>query len=190
MKITGSVAGGNKKKISEAIKRFKNESNPKVVVTVDLLTTGIDVPEIVNLVFMRRIKSRILFEQMLGRATRLCPAIGKTNFEIYDPVGVYESLQDVSNMKPVVTNPSTTFEDLLSGLSVAKTDDEKAYLIDTIVAKLQRKRSNVSEKALEQFIYLTGGQDIDSFAKSIRNNNVKRSPDFLETVGDSACFFN
>lgn len=183
MKITGSVAGGNKKKISEAIKRFKNESNPKVVVTVDLLTTGIDVPEIVNLVFMRRIKSRILFEQMLGRATRLCPAIGKTNFEIYDPVGVYESLQDVSNMKPVVTNPSTTFEDLLSGLSVAKTDDEKAYLIDTIVAKLQRKRSNVSEKALEQFIYLTGGQDIDSFAKSIRNNNVKRSPDFLETVG-------
>lgn len=183
MKITGSVAGGNKKKISEAIKRFKNESNPKVVVTVDLLTTGIDVPEIVNLVFMRRIKSRILFEQMLGRATRLCPSIGKTNFEIYDPVGVYESLQDVSNMKPVVTNPSTTFEDLLSGLSVAKTDDEKAYLIDTIVAKLQRKRSNVSEKALEQFIYLTGGQDIDSFAKSIRNNNVKRSADVFETVG-------
>lgn len=183
MKITGSVAGGNKKKISEAIKRFKNESNPKVVVTVDLLTTGIDVPEIVNLVFMRRIKSRILFEQMLGRATRLCPAIGKTNFEIYDPVGVYESLQDVSNMKPVVTNPSTTFEDLLSGLSVAKTDDEKAYLIDTIVAKLQRKRSNVSEKTLEQFIYLTGGQDIDSFAKSIRNNNIKRSADVLETVG-------
>ena len=183
MKITGSVAGGNKKKISEAIKRFKNESNPKVVVTVDLLTTGIDVPEIVNLVFMRRIKSRILFEQMLGRATRLCPSIGKTNFEIYDPVGVYESLQDVSNMKPVVTNPSTTFEDLLSGLSVAKTDDEKAYLIDTIVAKLQRKRSNVSEKALDQFIYLTGGQDIDSFAKSIRNNNVKRTADVLETVG-------
>lgn len=183
MKITGSIAGGNKKKISEAIKRFKNESNPKVVVTVDLLTTGIDVPEIVNLVFMRRIKSRILFEQMLGRATRLCPSIGKTNFEIYDPVGVYESLQDVSNMKPVVTNPSTTFEDLLSGLSVAKTDDEKAYLIDTIVAKLQRKRSNVSEKTLEQFIYLTGGQDIDSFAKSIRNNNIKRSADVLETVG-------
>ncbi len=183
MKITGSVAGGNKKKISEAIKRFKNEAYPKVVVTVDLLTTGIDVPEIINLVFMRRIKSRILFEQMLGRATRLCPAIGKTNFEIYDPVGVYESLQDVSNMKPVVTNPSTTFEDLLNGLAVAKTDEEKAYLIDTIVAKLQRKRSNVSEKALEQFIYLTGGQGIDEFAKSIRNNNVKRSADMLETVG-------
>lgn len=182
MKITGSVAGGNKKKISEAIKRFKNEAYPKIVVTVDLLTTGIDVPEIVNLVFMRRIKSRILFEQMLGRATRLCPAIGKTNFEIYDPVGVYESLQDVSNMKPVVANPSTTFEDLLNCLAVAKNDDEKAYLIDTIVAKLQRKRSNVSKKALEQFKYLTGYQSIDNFAKSIRSQNVKKSADASENT--------
>lgn len=174
MKITGSVAGGNKKKISEAIKRFKNETFPKVVVTVDLLTTGIDVPEITTLVFMRRIKSRILFEQMLGRATRLCPSIGKTHFEIYDPVGVYESLQDVSNMKPVVTSPSTSFEDLLNGLSVAKSDEERAYLIDTIVAKLQRKRSKVSPKALEHFISLTGGQDIESFAKSIRNSSANQ----------------
>lgn len=180
MKITGSVAGGNKKKISEAIKRFKNEAYPKVVVTVDLLTTGIDVPEITTLVFMRRIKSRILFEQMLGRATRLCPSIHKTHFDIYDPVGVYESLQDVNGMKPVVTSPSTTFEDLLTGLKVAKTDDEKAYLIDTIVAKLQRKRSNVSQKALEQFIHLTGGLDIDGLAKSIRSKNVKNAIKFDE----------
>lgn len=146
-----------------------------MVVTVDLLTTGIDVPEITTLVFMRRIKSRILFEQMLGRATRLCPAINKTHFDIYDPVGVYESLQDVSGMKPVVTSPSTSFEDLLNGLSVAKTDDERAYLVDTIVAKLQRKRANVSAKALEHFINLTGGQDIDGIAKSIRSNNTKKA---------------
>lgn len=180
MKITGSVAGGNKKKILEGIKRFKNEAYPKIVVTVDLLTTGIDVPQIVNLVFMRRIKSRILFEQMLGRATRTCPSIGKTNFEIYDPVGVYESLQEVSNMKPVVSNPNTTFEDLLNGLTMAKTADEKSYLIDTIVAKLQRKRFSVSEKALEHFIHLTEGQSIDSFAKSIRSN--KKSAELAETV--------
>ena len=78
-------------------------------------------------------------------------------------------------MKPVVTSPSTSFEDLLNGLAVAKTDDERAYLIDTIVAKLQRKRANVSTKALEHFISLTGGQDIDGFAKSIRSNNVKKA---------------
>jgi type I restriction enzyme R subunit len=44
---------------------------------VDLLTTGIDVPSITNLVFVRRVNSRILYEQMLGRATRLCDEIGK-----------------------------------------------------------------------------------------------------------------
>lgn len=186
MKITGSVAGGNKKKISEAIKRFKNEALPKIVVTVDLLTTGIDVPEITTLVFMRRIKSRILFEQMLGRATRLCPSIGKTHFEIYDPVGVYESLQDVSNMKPVVTNPSTSFEDLMKGLEVAATDEQLAYQIDLIVAKLQRKRRNVSKKALEQFAYLTGGKDLGVFAEHLNSSTIKEAT--AELLGHREAF--
>lgn len=186
MKITGSVAGGNKKKISEAIKRFKNESLPKIVVTVDLLTTGIDVPEITTLVFMRRIKSRILFEQMLGRATRLCPSIGKTHFEIYDPVGVYESLQDVSNMKPVVTNPSTSFEDLMKGLEVAATDEQLAYQIDLIVAKLQRKHRNVSKKALEQFTHLTGGKDLGVFAEHLNSSTIKEAT--AELLGHREAF--
>ena len=186
MKITGSVAGGNKRKISEAIKRFKNESLPKIVVTVDLLTTGIDVPEITTLVFMRRIKSRILFEQMLGRATRLCPAIGKTHFEIYDPVGVYESLQDVSNMKPVVTNPSTSFEDLIKGLEVSTTDEQLAYQIDLIVAKLQRKRRNVSKKALEQFAHLTGGKDLGAFAEHLNSSTIKEAT--AELLGHREAF--
>ena len=186
MKITGSVAGGNKKKISEAIKRFKNESLPKIVVTVDLLTTGIDVPEITTLVFMRRIKSRILFEQMLGRATRLCPSIGKTHFEIYDPVGVYESLQDVSNMKPVVTNPSTSFEDLMKGLEVATTDEQLAYQINLIVAKLQRKRRNISEKALEQFANLTGSKDLGAFAEHLNSSTIKEAA--AELLGHREAF--
>lgn len=186
MKITGSVAGGNKKKISEAIKRFKNEALPKIVVTVDLLTTGIDVPEITTLVFMRRIKSRILFEQMLGRATRLCPSIGKTHFEIYDPVGVYESLQDVSNMKPVVTNPSTSFEDLIKGLEVSTTDEQLAYQIDLIVAKLQRKRRNVSKKALEQFAHLTGGKDLSAFAEHLNSSTIKEAT--AELLGHREAF--
>ncbi|MCM1167585.1 MAG: type I restriction-modification system endonuclease [Ruminococcus sp.] len=172
-KITGKA--GDKKRVLEAIKRFKNEKYPMIAVTVDLLTTGIDVPEITNLVFMRRIKSRILFEQMLGRATRLCPSISKTHFEIYDPVGVYESLQDVTNMKPVVMNPSTSFSDLLDGLSVVRSNEEKAYLVDTIIAKLQRKRSGTSKKALEQFVYLTGGQDIGAFAKVLKSENLSKS---------------
>lgn len=179
MKITGSIEGGNKKKILEAIKRFKNEQNPKVVVTVDLLTTGIDVPEITNLVFMRRIRSRILFEQMLGRATRLCPEIEKTHFEIYDPVGVYETLQDVSNMKPVVVNPTTSFEDLLKGLEILTSEDQIAYQIDQIVAKLQRKRRNVSKKGLEQFIALSDGNDLASFAHKLEHWTVSEAKEHI-----------
>lgn len=173
-KITGSIEGGNKKKILEAIRQFKNEAYPKIAVTVDLLTTGIDVPEIVNLVFMRRIKSRILFEQMLGRATRLCSKIDKDHFEIYDPVGVYETLEPVSNMKPVTPNPQTTFEDLLNGLRVVE-KDKQAYQLSLIIAKLQRKSRKISAKALEQFIYLTGGKDLNAFSKELNDGKVADS---------------
>lgn len=182
-KITGSIEGGNKKKILEAIRQFKNESYPKIVVTVDLLTTGIDVPEIINLVFMRRIKSRILFEQMLGRATRLCSKIDKDHFEIYDPVGVYETLEPVSNMKPVTPNPQTTFEDLMNGLKVVE-KDKQAYQLSLIIAKLQRKSRRISSKALEQFMYLTGGKDLSSFANELNegkvSDSVKRALDSSE----------
>lgn len=178
-KITGSIAGGNKKKIREAIRKFKNEENPKIVVTVDLLTTGIDVPEITNLVFMRRIKSRILFEQMLGRATRLCPKIHKTHFEIYDPVGVYETLQDVSKMKPVVVNPRTTFENLVQGLEILDSKDKIAYQIELIVAKLRRKQRNISAKGLEQFRHLTGGQKPEQFGNELLAKSVEKAKESI-----------
>ncbi len=168
MKITGSVGGGNKKKVQEAINRFKNERFPSVVVTVDLLTTGIDVPEITTLVFMRRVKSRILFEQMMGRATRLCPEIHKTHFEIYDPVGVYDSLEAVNTMKPVVANPATTFEQLLEGLEVLDDEKQVQRQIDQIIAKLQRKKRHMDNKTMEHFISMTGGQDPTQFIADIQ----------------------
>ena len=169
MKITGSVGGGNKKKIEEAIQRFKNERYPSIVVTVDLLTTGIDVPEITTLVFMRRVKSRILFEQMLGRATRLCPEIHKTHFEIYDPVGVYDSLDEVNTMKPVVVNPTATFTQLLEGLEVLTDEKQVQNQINQIIAKLQRKKQNMSSKAMEHFISLSGGYKPTQFIANIQS---------------------
>ena len=169
MKITGSVGGGNKKKIEEAIQRFKNERYPSIVVTVDLLTTGIDVPEITTLVFMRRVKSRILFEPMLGRATRLCPEIHKTHFEIYDPVGVYDSLDEINTMKPVVVNPTATFTQLLEGLEVLTDEKEVQNQINQIIAKLQRRKQNMSSKAMEHFISLSGGYKPTQFIANIQS---------------------
>lgn len=168
VKITGSIGGGNPKKVLEAIKKFKNERTPNIVVTVDLLTTGIDVPEITALVFMRRVKSRILFEQMIGRATRLCPRIGKTHFEIYDPIGVYKSLEPVNTMKPVVANPSTSFDDLLNGLETLPDERQTEYQIDMIIAKLQRKKRNMSDKAMEHFVDLSGGLSPTQFIDRLK----------------------
>lgn len=168
-KITGSVGGGNPKKVKEAIKRFKNERYPSIAVTVDLLSTGIDVPEITTLVFMRRIKSRILFEQMLGRATRLCPEIHKTHFEIYDPVGVYDSLEEINTMKPVVANPTTSFTQLLEGLEVLEDERQIQNQINQIIAKLQRRKQNMDSKTKEHFMNMSGGLDPTQFIMDVES---------------------
>jgi len=110
-KITGKTD-----RPADAIRRFKNESQPKIAVTVDLLSTGIDVPKVSNIVFLRRVKSRILYEQMLGRATRLCPEIGKEVFHIYDAVGLYDVLSEVSDMKPLVKDVTRTTGELIAEL--------------------------------------------------------------------------
>ncbi len=120
-KLTGSVD-----RVQSHIRSFRNDANPKIAVTVDLLTTGIDVPTITNLVFLRRVNSRILYEQMLGRATRLCPDIGKETFRIFDAVDLYRNLQDVTAMKPVVVNPSITLTQLLDELVKATDDAHRA----------------------------------------------------------------
>lgn len=54
----------------QAIRRFKKEAMPRIAISVDMLETGVDVPEVVNLVFMRPVQSRIKLEQMIGRGTR------------------------------------------------------------------------------------------------------------------------
>ena len=110
-KITGASD-----KVGQLIRRYKNEKLPTIAITVDLLTTGIDVPKICHLVFLRRVKSRILFEQMIGRATRRCDDIGKTVFKVYDPVDLFASLQEVNTMKPLVKKPNITIDQLIDEL--------------------------------------------------------------------------
>ena len=191
MKITGSVAGGNKRKVQEAIKRFKNERFPSIAVTVDLLTTGIDVPEITTLVFMRRVKSRILFEQMLGRATRLCPKINKTHFEIYDPVGVYDSLEEVNTMQPVSADPKTTFAQLLDGLEVLEDEAHIKNAVAQIIAKLQRVKRSLTKEEVNEFKDLAAGLTVEGFIQKIESlpaaearNTLLMEASLLEMLDD------
>ena len=166
MKITGKTAGGNKKKILQVIKQFKNNQYPNIAVTVDLLTTGIDVPAICNLVFMRKINSRILFEQMLGRATRLCPEIGKTHFNIFDAVRVYEDLDDTSNMKSVSVSKSMAelLEDLFRPGEVSKQPVK-----DRILARLQRKSNNLTDEQKYDVSERLGGKTIREYSKELKS---------------------
>jgi type I restriction enzyme R subunit len=80
-KITGSPSVDRP---LQRIREFRNRPNPKIVVTVDLLTTGVDIPALEFLVFLRPVKSRILWVQMLGRGTRRCPDISKEKFTVFD----------------------------------------------------------------------------------------------------------
>lgn len=151
-----AIITGAADKPLEQIRRYKNEVNPNVAVTVDLLTTGIDVPAICNLVFIRRVKSRILYSQMLGRATRRCDEIGKEVFHIFDAVGLYKTLSKVSDMKPVVVNPQISFTQLIDELETVTDPQAVTEILDQIMAKLQRKRRHLSETSRDILEGLAG----------------------------------
>ncbi|HRI06940.1 MAG TPA: type I restriction-modification system endonuclease, partial [Nannocystaceae bacterium] len=144
------ITGASDKPLQQ-IRRYKNERSPNIAVTVDLLTTGIDVPRICNIVFLRRVRSRILYEQMLGRATRRCDEIGKEVFHIFDAVDLYSALDDVSTMKPVVVDPKVTFATLVAGLVGAREEAVARAIVDQLVAKLQVKQRRLKGDAAERF---------------------------------------
>ncbi len=147
---------GKSDKVDQLIRYFKNERYPNIAITVDLLTTGIDVPRICHLVFLRRVRSRILYEQMIGRATRRCDEIGKTVFKIYDPVDLYQDLQPVSSMRPLVKDPRVTLDQLVAELNNPASFDAPGTrlgeshahdVLDAISQKLMRVLRDAAHKA-------------------------------------------
>lgn len=146
MKITGTVD-----KADDLILKFKNDPYPKYVVTVDLLTTGVDVPAICNLVFVRRVKSRILYDQMIGRATRLCPEIGKEHFRIFDAVDLYAELQEMTDMRPVVVKPNIAFRQLVADLENAATEDDRNWVAGQVVVRMRALVKRMDDETRESF---------------------------------------
>lgn len=187
MKITGAP---DTDQPHQKIKRFKNERNPNIVVTVDYLTTGIDVPQICNIVFLRRISSRVLYEQMMGRATRLCPEIQKDCFTIYDAVGIYDKLIDYSQMKPVVTQPQSTLGSLIDELERIETPEQQKGHVEAILGKLQRKRKALSQKASEDFETHSKGSSVADFIRNLRSQPVAEQVQFIKQNRDLFEFFD
>lgn len=173
----------------EAIRRYRNEREPNIAVTVDLLTTGIDIPRIANLVFLRRVGSRILYEQMIGRATRLCPEIGKERFRIFDAVDLYAGLKDVTDMKPVVVNPLVTFEQLLKEVLEGKEEGLRREAIDEFLAKLQRKKRALTGERAERF-QTAAGMDVKELARFLKTSGVAEAADYLRSHSELAAFLD
>ncbi|OHD11462.1 MAG: type I restriction-modification system endonuclease [Spirochaetes bacterium GWD1_27_9] len=181
-KITGYI-----KNQEEAIKRFKNEKYPNIVVTVDLLTTGVDVPSITNLVFVRRVKSRILYEQMIGRATRLCDRINKDYFKIYDAVGLYDALSEYTNMKPVVNNPKVTMKQLIDEMPLIESEERLLNQIEELLAKMQRKKKAIKKMGKEEvFVIKTKGQTLEEYIEAIKKMPLKEATEKL--INDAELF--
>ncbi len=178
IKITGAAD-----KPLQLIRRYKNERNPNVAVTVDLLTTGVDVPPICNLVFLRRVNSRILFDQMLGRATRQCDEVGKDTFRIFDAVRIYEALENLTAMKPVVTDPKISFTQLARELTQVPTDEARSLVRDQLLAKLQRKKRHLSEQSARDF-ETKAGMTPEAFIQKLRAMPIQEVPAWFTQIPD------
>ena len=121
-------------------KGFGSNKELTIAISVDMLDTGIDVPEIVNLVFAKPIKSKVKFWQMIGRGTRLCldlfsPGHHKTVFRIFDHWGNFEYFeQDKPEVEPTQSKPlmQRVFEARVDLAETALNKSELAIFNDTI----------------------------------------------------------
>lgn len=160
------ITGASDKPLAK-IRSYKNDRLPNVAVTVDLLTTGVDVPSICNLVFLRRVNSRILFEQMLGRATRRCDEIGKETFRIYDAVDIYKQLEKVNSMKPVVTKVDITFSELEQEIKQTSKPELQQLAKNQFLAKLQSKKRHLTDEQADKFETIVG-KSPQEFAEELK----------------------
>lgn len=106
------------------VRRFRNQKYPKVAVTVDMISTGVDVKPIENIIFVRPTRSAVLYNQMIGRGTRTCDEIGKEKFTIYDCIGIVDYFSESPPFNTYRPSDSDKSESGGSGGSGGDEDDE------------------------------------------------------------------
>lgn len=158
-KITYRVSGV---KPEDLIREFRNDYYPRIAVTVDMIAAGTDIKPLEILLFMRLVKSPMLFEQMQGRGTRIISpsdlravtpdAVEKDRFVIVDAVGVVDTPKSET---PVLERQRTvSFDKLLEQVSFGKYDDD-TFL--TLAKRLSRLQQRLTKEDREQVETLTGG---------------------------------
>ncbi len=125
-------------KVKSTIKEFKKSDSPlQIAVSVDMLDTGVDIPEVVNLVFYKKIRSKIKFWQMIGRGTRLAPDlvctdetgnyVGKKYFYIFDYLRNFEYFREEKNGIDGAATKSVTESIFIHKCSVIKELQDSAW---------------------------------------------------------------
>jgi type I restriction enzyme R subunit len=154
-KITYKTTG---EKPEDLITSFRNSYNPRIAVTVDMISTGTDIKPIECLIFMRDVKSRVYFEQMKGRGTRIISetdlravtpdALHKNRFVIVDAVGVCES--DKTDSRPLERKRSVPFDKLLLSIALGNRDEDSLTSLAGRLAQLDRELEPKDRKEIEE----------------------------------------
>jgi type I restriction enzyme, R subunit len=168
-KITYRVSGV---KPEDLIAQFRNSYNPRIAVTVDMIATGTDIKPLQALLFMRPVKSRVLFEQMLGRGTRVInrtdlravtpDATFKTHFVIVDAVGVVESPK--VDTQTIERKRSVTLEKLLEAVALGARDEDSLLSLAGRLARLERMLTPQESYELSM---ASGGRDLRNLANAL-----------------------
>ena len=139
------------------IASFRNSPNPRIAVTVDMVSTGTDIKPLECLIFMRDVKSQVYFEQMKGRGTRtISPtdlesvtpgARHKTHFVIVDAVGVCQ--RDKSDSRPLERRKGVSLERLIKSVALGVRSDKNLTTLAGRLARLDRELEDKDRRDLE-----------------------------------------
>jgi type I restriction enzyme, R subunit len=160
-KITGNP---NVDRPLQRIREFRNRPNPKIVVTVDMLSTGVDIPALEFIVFLRPLKSRILWEQMLGRGTRRCDDINKSKFVVFDCFDgtLFRYFKDVSNFE--IQEPQANPLTITEVIENIWQNIDRNYHIKVLAKRLHRIAKDMSADARDEFKNWIPDGDVAKFA--------------------------
>jgi type I restriction enzyme R subunit len=162
-KITGRVDRPLRR-----IKEFRNRDLPGVVVTVDMLSTGVDIPDLEFIVFLRPVKSRILFEQMLGRGTRKGERFpDKNHFTVFDCFDgtLLEYFRNATGI--TAEPPETEARSIIQVIDDIWSNKDRDYNIRCLVKRLQRIDKQMSGEARQMFAAFIPGGDVARFAADL-----------------------
>lgn len=141
---------------------LRNDYNPRIAVTVDMIATGTDVKPLECLIFMRDVRSRNYFEQMKGRGCRslntddllkVTPkaALGKSGFIVVDAVGVTKSIK--TDSRPLERKRNVPMRDLLDAIALGKNDEDT---FTSAAGRIARLNTQLTKPQREQFAQLAG----------------------------------